>query len=77
MEFFSLGSLLVRKEWQIVIEKIEPAQTEEVEQKIRSEIEKKEVIVPDFQNIFACLTYCGPSETRVVILGQDPYPKKA
>ena len=30
-------------------------------------------ICPNIQNIFACLEYFDPSETRVVIIGQDPY----
>ena len=32
------------------------------------------VILPPEDQVFAALTACAPDQTRVVILGQDPYP---
>jgi uracil-DNA glycosylase len=39
-------------------------------------IQKTPDILPSKTNIFRCLTYFPPSKTKVIIIGQDPYPTK-
>lgn len=49
----------------------------ELTQKIESLYESKEVsVLPEYGNIFNAFEFCSPSNLKVVILGQDPYPTK-
>jgi uracil-DNA glycosylase len=49
----------------------------ELTQKIESLYNSKEVsVLPEFGNIFNAFEFCSPSNLKVVILGQDPYPTK-
>jgi uracil-DNA glycosylase len=49
----------------------------ELTQKIESLYESKEVsVLPKYDNIFNAFEFCSPSNLKVVILGQDPYPTK-
>jgi len=46
-------------------------------QKIESLYNSKEVsVLPEYGNIFNAFEFCSPSNLKVVILGQDPYPTK-
>ena len=48
---------------------------EEALPKIRGALEAEHrLVLPPADRIFAALEACPPEETRVVILGQDPYP---
>jgi uracil-DNA glycosylase len=49
----------------------------ELTQKIESLYNSKEVsVLPEYENIFNAFEFCSPSNLKVVILGQDPYPTK-
>ncbi|CCU56136.1 uracil-DNA glycosylase, DNA polymerase processivity factor [Choristoneura rosaceana entomopoxvirus 'L'] len=37
-------------------------------------LKNESIIKPSIDNIFNCFKYFDPSETKVIILGQDPYP---
>jgi uracil-DNA glycosylase len=45
----------------------------EIDSYLNSAQDRGEIIVPDWENIFAALTL-APEQVKVVILGQDPYP---
>ena len=49
----------------------------ELTQKIESLFRSKEVsVLPKYDIIFNAFEFCSPSNLKVVILGQDPYPTK-
>lgn len=39
------------------------------------ELESKKLLRPEYHNIFKALEYTKPDDIKVVILGQDPYPR--
>lgn len=43
--------------------------------KVLLDLESKKLLRPEYKNIFKALEYTKPEDVKVVILGQDPYPK--
>lgn len=67
----------IGKKWGEVFEKIisdNAEQVSDLEKRLSSDVKKGLNIFPNPDMVFRALTYFEPSETKTVILGQDPYP---
>ena len=65
---------MIKTDWKPIIEKLSIKDNISIYDKIKNDSKNKELkIYPKQENIFRCFNYFNIQDTRVVILGQDPY----
>ena len=62
----------MKKSWNTILENFNIINNE-TRQEIIENIYNNQNIFPDIQNIFKCFDYFNLEDTKVVIIGQDPY----
>ena len=62
----------MKKSWNIIFNKFNIINNETT-QEIIENIYNNQTIFPDIQNIFKCFDYFELEDTKIVIVGQDPY----
>lgn len=62
----------MKKSWKIIFNKFNIINNETT-QEIIENIYNNQIIFPDIKNIFKCFDYFELEDTKIVIVGQDPY----
>ncbi len=62
----------ITTDWKSVIEDYLKTNLPGLEDKLIKEYQEK-VVFPEFENIFKCFSFFNIKDTKVVLLGQDPY----
>lgn len=69
-----LSKLSLHPSWKDALEsELSKPYISEIETILSDKLKKGEVFFPDTENIFHALSYFSVSDTKVVIIGQDPY----
>lgn len=68
---------IIKTNWKSLIEKLSIKDNISIYDKIKNDSKNKELkIYPKKENIFRCFNYFNIEDTRVVIIGQDPYHRE-